>query len=170
MNYNSKKKQKVVFKNSKKKLYIIEVFDSNLCKILFLISLILGYFLIPKDIFLGRNIFLGLIFLINFAAIISCIVRNIKERVLLAKTYNNSILGILASAIGLAALQVCGVNSAVCGAGFGFVILSAIFPNFIIGFLDRYAIALIILSILIQWISLYFMGCFKKILDIKVKR
>ena len=88
--------------------------------------------------------------------------RNVKEKVILAKTYKSSLIGILATAIGLSALQVCGVGAPVCGATIGAGFLSALFPGIFMRFLDNFAVYILIASILLQIISLYFMNCFKK--------
>jgi len=86
---------------------------------------------------------------------------NIKERIKLARTYKNSILSIIATAIGLSALQVCGVGAPVCTATIGAGILALIFPVTFVEFLSDYSILIISISILFQLIALYFMNCFK---------
>ncbi|MGB9763385.1 MAG: hypothetical protein ACPLW7_05285 [Minisyncoccia bacterium] len=144
--------------------YLLKIFKSHYCKIVFVISLIGAYFLVPKTIFYGLYTILGILYMIIFAVTLTCIVRNIKEKVLLVKTYQSSIIGIIAAALGLAALQVCGIGAPVCGAAISAGILSVIFPNIFINFLNKYALIIIIISIGIQAIALYFMNCFKKCL------
>lgn len=142
--------------------YLVKIFKSYYCKIIFIISLIAAYFLVPNKIFYGYYAIWGIIYIIIFALILTCIIRNIKEKILLAKTYKSSLIGILAAALGIAALQVCSIGVPVCGAAVGAGILSLIFPNFFLYFLNKYALLIIISSIIIQTLALYFMNCFKK--------
>ena len=117
--------------------YIIAVLKSKYCEIVFLVSFFLSYFLIPKNVFHGWNQLLAYAFMLVFALTTTCIIRNIKEKILLARTYKSSILGIIAVALGLAALQVCGANAPVCGAAVGVGILSSIFPAVFVNLIDR---------------------------------
>ncbi|MCD6477663.1 MAG: hypothetical protein J7K87_01545 [Candidatus Aenigmarchaeota archaeon] len=94
---------------------------------------------------------------------LTCIIRNIKERVKLSKTYETSSISVIAAGIGLAALQVCGVGAPVCGASVGLGILSAIFPGVFVNVLEFYAIWIIVISIALQLIALYEMNCFVKV-------
>jgi len=142
--------------------YLIRIFKSSYCEIVFIISLIGAYLLVPKRIFYGLYTILGIVYMVVFALTLTCIIRNIKEKVLLAKTYKNSIIGILASALGIAALQVCGIGAPVCGTTIGASILSVIFPSFFLSFLSNYAVLIVLGSIVIQVTGLYFMNCFKK--------
>jgi hypothetical protein len=142
--------------------YLIRIFKSSYCEIVFIISLIGAYLLVPKRIFYGLYTILGIVYMVVFALTLTCIIRNIKEKVLLAKTYKNSIIGILASALGIVALQVCGIGAPVCGTTIGASILSVIFPSFFLSFLSNYAVLIVLGSIVIQVTGLYFMNCFKK--------
>ncbi len=101
--------------------------------------------------------------MVAFALTLTCLARNIKEKVVLAKTYKSSILGIIATALGLSVLQVCGVGAPVCGASIGAGIVSLFFPSFALNFFEKYSIYIIIGSIIIQIIALYYMRCFVKI-------
>jgi len=74
----------------------------------------------------------------------------------------SSTIGIVATTIGLAALQICGVGAPVCGAAVGLGIISSIFPTVFINVMSKYAVYFIVFSITIQLITLYFMKCFKK--------
>ncbi len=143
-----------------KNIYLKKVLLSHWCKLVFLLALIGGYFLIPPTILSGLNLVLALTFLILFAFVTTCLVRNIKEKVSVARTSQVGILGILAIIFGFSALQMCAVNS-VCLVGAGAGILSLIFPGVMFSFLEKYAVAILIVSILIQLATLYFMGCFK---------
>lgn len=143
--------------------YIWAVLKSKYCELVFVISFFLSYFLIPKNVFYGWNQLLAYAFMLVFALTTTCIVRNIKEKILLARTYKSSILGIIAVALGLAALQVCGVNAPVCGAAVGIGILSSIFPAIFVNLMAKPSIHLgmILISIVFQLVALYFMNCWK---------
>ncbi len=151
--------------NKIKNTLIYKVFESNYCKIVFVIGLIISYLLIPKDVFKTQYIYLALIYMVLFSIILTCIVRIIKERIKSAIIYEKSILGILASGIGLAALQVCTLSIS-CSASVGLSILYLLFPQFFVSFLIDYSQYVLIASILIQAIAIYLMGCFKKVLDL----
>jgi len=81
---------------------------------------------------------------------------------MLSRTYEGSILGTIAIAIGLVALQACGLGAPVCGAAVGMGIFSAIFPSFFMNFFTNYALWIFLVSITFQVRALYFMNCFKK--------
>jgi Na+/melibiose symporter-like transporter len=151
--------------NKIKNTLIYKVFESHYCKIVFVISLIISYLLIPKDVFKTQFIYLALIYMVLFSIILTCIVRIIKERIKSAIIYEKSILGILASGIGLAALQACTLSIS-CSASVGLSILYLIFPQFFVSFLMDYSQYVLIASIIIQAIAIYLMGCFRKVLDL----
>ena len=144
--------------------YITAVLKSKYCELVFLISFLASYFLIPKRDFYGWNQLLAYAFMLVFALTMTCIIRNIKEKILLARTYKSSLLGIIAVALGLAALQVCGANAPVCGAAVGIGILSSIFPAVFINLMAKPSvhIGIILTSIAFQIIALYFMNCWKE--------
>ncbi|MFA7314710.1 MAG: hypothetical protein WC025_02135 [Candidatus Magasanikbacteria bacterium] len=62
----------------------------------------------------------------------------------------------------MSALQVCSVGAAFCGVSFGSTIVAIIFPEVAFHFLSRYAVAIIIISILIQIYALYKIYCLEK--------
>ncbi len=143
--------------------YVVKIFKSYFCQIAFLLFLVGSYFLIPKNVFYGwYNVLAGL-FMVAFALTLTCLARNIKEKVILAKTYKSSILGIIATALGLSVLQVCGVGAPVCGASIGAGVVSLFFPSFALNFFEKYSLYIIIGLITIQIIALYYMKCFVKI-------
>ena len=150
-------------------IYLQKVLKSKVCILVFILSLIGSYFLIPKTAFYGRTIVISILFMITLATTITCIVRNIKEKIILARTYESSIISIIATAVGLASLQVCGVGAPVCGAAVGVGILSSIFPYTTVSLISEHAELILIISILLQLISLYFMNCFKS-MGTKVRR
>ena len=144
----------------KKKLPIfITNLKSNYCKVVFVISLILGYLSVPHHIYSSEYVFLTIPFIILFAFTITCIVRSIKEKIVASKKKSSSILAILANVIGLSTLQVCGLGVPSCGASIGIGIVTAIFPELLLTSLQDYAILILIFSILIQIYSLYSLNC-----------
>lgn len=144
-----------------KDLYIVFIFKSHYCKIIFLILLPLVYLLVPEGVFFGWFKFLGIVFVLSFALILTCMIRDVKEKVVShKKNKTGSLFGIIAAAIGLSALQVCTVGAPVCGATIGLAFLSSILPAFAFKFLYNYAIWIILLSLGIQFISFYKMKCF----------
>ncbi len=147
---------------NKKRLYILNIFKSNYCKIIFLISLILVSFLIPKKIFYGFYSILGVVFILLTALTLTCLIRNVKEKISSAKSNGASVIGILSILFGFGALQACTIGAPVCGATLGAGVIALIFPGVLFSFLEKYGIVIIIFSIIIQIISLYFMNCFKK--------
>lgn len=141
--------------------YITNTLKSKYCMVVLVLSLITGYFLVPKRIFYSWYIIPSILFIMLFSLTITCIVRNVKERILVAKTYKSSILSIIAIAIGVGALEVCGIRAPVCGAAVGIGVLSAIFPATFTNIFSKYSLLLLTVSILFQLIALYFMNCFK---------
>lgn len=139
--------------------FFLENLRSNYCKVVFVISLVLGYLTIPKEIYMGKYIYLAIPFIILFAFTITCIVRSIKERVVESKKNGSSILAIIANIIGISTLQVCGLGVPSCGASIGMGIVSFIFPEFVIHYFHQYAVWILIFSILIQIYSLYSLNC-----------
>jgi hypothetical protein len=128
-----------------------------------LIAFVGGYFLIPKAVFADQYaVGLSALFLFSFALTITCLIRNIKERVAQAQIYKSSLIGIIATAIGISALQACGIGAPICGASIGTGIISMLFPGFLFTYLHVYGVPIIVVSIISQLISLYFMNCFKR--------
>lgn len=146
----------------KQATYLVNTLKSKYCIAVFVFSMVLSYFLIPSHVFYSWYTALALLFMVLFSLTLTCIVRNIKERIVLAKTYKSSLVGIIAIGLGLGALQVCGFGAPVCGAAVGFGVLSFIFPAAFEHVFSEYAVDILVLSIAFQFIALYFMNCFKK--------
>ena len=138
---------------------IKHVFESHYCKIVFVTGLFIGYLSVPKSSFFGWLGLFAVVFIGLFALTLTCLIRNIKERIKLVKSYQNSILGIIASSLGIIALQVCGSNGLFCGVGLFSSIFSSLIPHFLFSFFENYGIFVLILSILIQIYSLQKMSC-----------
>lgn len=136
--------------------------SSTYCRVVFLVSLFLSYFLLPPRVFVGANLYIAIIFMLVFSFSITCLVRNIKEKIVLARTYKTSIFSLILSILGFSAFQVCGVNAGLCTASVGAGIIGAIFPGFLVIFLNNYGHFLIWLSIILQLIALYYMNCFSE--------
>jgi hypothetical protein len=92
-------------------------------------------------------------------------VRNIKERIKTAKTTTHSVINIIASGLGILALQVCGTSGYFCSASILMGVFSSVLPQFLLGFLKEYSLYIILATILLQFISLINMNCFKKITE-----
>ena len=140
---------------------------SRYCQVTFLLALGLGYALLPKTIFNSQNIYLAIIFVLVFAFNITCVVRTIKEKVVATKKLHTSFLSLVAIVLGFSAFQVCGVAAPVCGISIGAGIVSFIFPGVLFGYLTQYSVVVIVFSILLQLVSLYYMKCFRKTTNYK---
>lgn len=142
---------------------LLKIFKSNYCKVVFIFSLIGLFFLIPKKIFYGNYLIIGIIFIFLSSLLVTCLIRDIKERVHSAKAGGASFLGIIVIVVGLGAIQSCSIGAPICGASIGIGVLSFIFPNIALNFLEKYSLIIIIISLFFQVFSLYFMNCFNKI-------
>ncbi len=145
-----------------KEMYLFTVLKSNYCKLVLVLSLFVAYMLIPSTVFTGWYTLLAGAFAIAFPLSMMCMIRLIKERAKAASTYSGSAIGLIASIIGLSALQVCGVGAPVCGASLGLGVLSAIFPGVFVNVLEGYSTWFLLLAVISQVASLYFMKCFSK--------
>ncbi|RJQ34382.1 hypothetical protein C4566_02215 [Candidatus Parcubacteria bacterium] len=148
-----------------KKVYLLEIFKSNYCKIIFLLILAISYFLIPQKVFYGWFFILAIIFMVAFSLVMTCLIRSIKDKVVENRKTKQKITGAIAALIGLSALQVCTVGAPVCGVSIGFSIVASIFPSLAFNFLEQYSIYIVIVSIIFQFYSLYKMGCFHRVLN-----
>jgi len=145
-----------------RKINLLLIFQSKYCIAVFLTGLLLGYLLVPKTIFYGTYSIIGIIYILVFAIMLMCIVRNIKDKVMNLKSTGSSIISIIASVIGLGAMQVCGIGAPLCSAGIGIGIFSIIAPSASISLLSRHAVLIAVATIALQVFALYYMGCFKK--------
>ncbi len=141
-------------------MYLIKIMESHYCKIIFVIMSFIAYLLLPIKNISGWHYIPTITFIILFALTTTCLIRNIKERIILQHKAKASWITIIASAIGLSALQICGLGGPVCGASIGLSILSFLLPNVALQFLTQYHIYLIFIAIFLQLLSLYFLKCF----------
>jgi len=142
-------------------LALFEIFKSKYCKIVFLLSLILVAFLVPKKVFYSYYIIIGVLFILLTSLIITCFARSIKERIFSVKSSGGSILGMITAIIGFSALHLCTVGAPVCGAYIGLGFLAILFPGLAVNFLEKYSILILIISMFIQVLALKLMGCLK---------
>ena len=143
--------------------YLFKIFKSKYCRLVFLISLILVFLLMPKKVFYGYYIILGTIFVLLTSITLTCLVRNIKDKIQSAKSNGASLIGILGIIFGFSALQVCTIGAPVCGATIGASIIALIFPGFAFKVLEDYSLIVVTLSLLIQIFALYYLKCFSKV-------
>lgn len=146
-----------------KNIFLFDLFRSRFCLVVFIAVFLASGLLVPETMTHGYHLLLAAAFMLSFALTITCMARNIKERIALARTYKTSVVGLIAAALGLSALQVCGVAAPVCGATLGAGVIASLFPGFFFHFLSDWSIPIIILSIAAQWVALYFMNCFKRV-------
>lgn len=144
-----------------KTLNLIEIFKSNYCKLVFIFSLILVSSLIPKRIFYSYYTILGVAFIIITALTLTCFIRNIKEKALSARNNGASTISIITIILGFGTLQTCAIGSPFCGASIGAGFFAIFFPGTALNLMGEYSLWIIIISIIIQILSLHFMKCFK---------
>jgi hypothetical protein len=146
------------------KIFLFKVLESKYCLISFTLGLILGYLIVPHRIFTGFYTFLGVIYILMFAIVLMCIVRTIKDRITNEKQTGATTLSVIASLLGIGALQACGIGAPVCGATVGVGILSVFFPQSAFAVLEKYAVHVIILSLILQIVAIFYMGCFRSVM------
>lgn len=140
---------------------LIEKINTKYCRFVFILSLVWWFFMVQKTLFVWNYSILWTIFVLSFALTITCLVRNIKEKIQIANKQKKSIIWIIGAVIGISAAQVCGVNAMFCGSTIWVWVLSTILPWTALWFLSEYSVWIIITSIIIQIFWLYFMKCFK---------
>ena len=144
-----------------KEVYLMRLFRSHYCKSVFLLSLILTSFLVPKKIFYGYYSIIGSLFILITSLTITCFIRNIKMKAFAAKESGASLVSIIMIVLGLGALQACTIGSPICGASIGAGFFALFFPSIAFNLIEENSILIVVISILIQILALYFMGCFK---------
>jgi len=145
-----------------KNIYLLKIMSSIYCKIVFVFAFASSYFLLPDGVWGGVHKYIALAFMFTFSFSVACIVRNIKEKVVLARTYKTSVFSLIFSVLGFSAFQVCGINAGMCTATVGMGVVSTIFPSFFVHFLSDYGHLIIWFSVALQLIALYFMKCFNR--------
>ena len=138
------------------------ILKSKWCLLVFIISTIGIFFMVPQTMLHDWYLSLAIIFIITTASSITCIFRNTKERIKLNKKNKKSLLSIILSIFGLAATQVCGLGAPLCGAALGGSIGLTFLPSIAQTFFQRYSVYIIIISIVGQLYSLYILKCWGK--------
>lgn len=123
---------------------------------LFIVLSYLGYLLIPRQVFIAGFWWLAIPFIILFALVTTCTIKNLK----VSLTSKVSKRGFFASVLGFSALQVCGLSAYACSTALGFTILAGILPHTILNLFQEYSIFIILVSIIIQIYALYQLKCF----------
>jgi len=142
--------------------YIKKILKKHFHKIIFVIFFGLSYFIIPKKIFSGWYILLGVTFMISFSLVVTCLILQIKEKYKIQKSMGKHFVGIIFGLIGLSALQLCTVGASFCAVSFGTTIVAAFLPTIAIHFVSKYAEVIIIISIVVQFCTLYRIKCFRQ--------
>jgi hypothetical protein len=139
-----------------KRARALEAIYLNICKIVFFISIFAAYALVPHKVF-GAHFLLSIAFALAFALTMACVAYSMREN--LKKERSAGLFSLVASAVGFAALQACGLTLACGTAGLGIILL--ILPAALVGYLSQYGIYIVMASIVLQLASLYAMGCLR---------
>jgi len=136
--------------------------------VLFLILLVFGYFLTPQHIFIGNYKYLAYTFIVLFAILNYCIIKTIYRNYLFNKNQKGFTKGLIASILGVSALQVCGLSAYACSTSIGFTILATFLPHTFLTFLQDFSVQIIAISIVVQFITIWHLKCFN-FWNIKIK-
>lgn len=154
-------KCKVTLKKCWQQFKLRQILVSHVCKLVFLLAFAGAYFLIPRRALSGDYGLLVIIFMLTFAASITCTLKNIKEKFSSGFKAGSSLLSIGASLIGLTAVQFCSVNAVMCGSTIGFSLIAAVLPHSAFHFFHFNAVPLLMVSTVIQLVSLWQIGCLR---------
>lgn len=143
-------------------LIVLKKINTKYCWLVFMIAWWLWFWMIHETLFTGIYTILWFLFTIVFALTVTCLIRNIKEKVKLANKAWKSLIWIIGATIWIATAQLCWINAVFCGSTIWMWLLSTILPTTTMWFLSEYSVIIIILSIITQLIWLYFMKCFVK--------
>ena len=138
------------------------------------------------------HLLLGILYSLLFGLITTCLFKSLKEKffqvwkekkphLFVAESFKSFRKGEITNALktfliglfkflviilgifGLGAAQFCVLGSPVCTFSVGTAIVTALFPSFLLQFLYEYGQIIIFVAILVQFVGLFFMGCFKKV-------
>jgi len=129
---------------------------------LILILSVVGYLFILKSGFESGYAWLAIPFIVFFALLTFCMLRNFKSNF----KNKGSKKGFFASILGFGALQVCGLSAYACSTALGFTVLATILPHSVLNIFQQYSIQIILVSIVFQIYALYQLKClnfFKKL-------
>jgi hypothetical protein len=127
--------------------------DGFACRLVFLLSLLIAYLMVPQAV-LGQYAALSMLFFLTFAYTMACVAYAARENARNAS--GKSTLSVIASAVGLAALSACGASA--CGT-VGIGIFSLALPIAAAHFFAEYGAYVVAASIAAQAFSLWKMGC-----------
>jgi hypothetical protein len=115
---------------------------------LFLIALGFGYLLVPKKPFMELADFPVFSFCSFVRSSFNLSYPQHQRKNCFSENVYGSLVNVIAVALGLAALQVCGAGAPVYGTALGVGFMSALFPSFLLNFLTCFGIYILIGSIL----------------------
>ena len=130
--------------------------------VVFTVAFLLGLFILPTHIRSGEYFYLGIIFVSLFALNMTCVVHTMRARAKVARASGAGVVGVVTTAVGFTALQMCGVGGPLCGALFGSIVFASILPAGSLGLVTHYAVEIVLVAIVIQAVSLWYLGCLKK--------
>ncbi len=136
------------------------LFNDVVSVVVFTVAFLLALFILPSHILNGPYVYLGLVFIIVFSLNMTCLVKVMRHRANTAKAQGAGIFGIIGTALGFIALQMCGVGGPLCGALFGSVVFASLLPAGSLGYFTHYAVEMVVMAIVIQIISLWYLKCF----------
>jgi len=137
-----------------------ELLKSNYCRAIFVISVIVSYFLLPDFIFMGWLSLLAVLFMLIFSVSMTCMVRGIKDTLANTKKTSTSVLSLISMLFGFSAFHACTIGAPLCvTAGLGLLVVAL--PGFMVDVLSTYGVIIIVVSMVIQILVLYWMGCLR---------
>ncbi len=139
-----------------------DLFNSLFSVIIFTLVFIVSLFVLPSHILSGTYFWLGVVFVLLFSLNMTCLANTMRMRANMARAKGAGAVGVMATAVGFTALQMCGIGGPLCGALFGGVLFVSVLPAGAMPYLTSYAVHIVVIAILIQAVSLWYMKCFRK--------
>ncbi len=137
------------------KIQLSVLAKSPFCRAVLLLSVVAGYFLVPKPLYSSNLLPLALLFIATFSLTITCIVFSAKERFLTIRSSGESILGAVGSLVGIVSIELCGISATSCSGGLALSAIGFLLPAGAIHLLSNFAVPLLALSIGAQLIYLF---------------
>jgi hypothetical protein len=138
-----------------------KIFRSPFFIAVFTAVFLASLFIVPQHILTGEFFLLGVVFITLFSLNIACLVDVMRQRAKVARAKGSGIVGIVATAVGFIALQMCGVGGPLCGAFFGSIVFASVLPAGALHYFTGYAVYIVLAAIAMQVLSLYLMKCWK---------
>ena len=142
------------------KPYILKLISSPQCIVVAAVSFSLAYILLPVSAFTQAEAVLASAYLLLFSSSTACLVRNLKGRVMAARSMGGSVAYVVSGSLGFTALQACGGSAPTCASGLGVGVLSLVLPQYAVQVSQEYGSILLVVSIVFQAAALLHMGCF----------